>query len=189
MLQPVVKIIEEEVPNLDINAWFLDDGAQVGTREELQEVVFILEREGPARGLHLSTIVTTKHPDRPKTTVWCPANQASETSDQLLTTVTRVTEEGTILLGAPLGSEAFVREVLKKKVEMVRSLTSLVPNLGDPHTEYVLLRSCLALPKILFSLRTVETTNHQEVLAEFDRVTREGVKPPCIYGGTGASNS
>ena len=33
----------------------------------------------------------------------------------------------------------------------------------------------MALPKILFNLRTVETTNHAEVLQEYDRVTREGI--------------
>ena len=51
----------------------------------------------------------------------------------------------------------------------------MLPRLEDPHTESVLLRSCLALPKLLFSLRTVETTSHQEVLEEYDRVTREGI--------------
>ena len=105
VLHPVVKTIQEEVPDLKVNAWFLDHGAHVGTREELQQVVNILEREGPTRGLHLSTSSTTHHPDRPKTTVWSPSNQDSDPDDQLLTTVTRVEDSGTILLGAPLGAQ------------------------------------------------------------------------------------
>ena len=51
----------------------------------------------------------------------------------------------------------------------------MLPSLEDPHSELVLLRSCLALPKIIFSLRTVETSSHLEVLQEYDRVTREGI--------------
>ena len=52
VLHPVVKAIQELVPNLKVNAWSPDNGTQVGTREELQQVVNILDREGPARGLH-----------------------------------------------------------------------------------------------------------------------------------------
>ena len=79
------------------------------------------------------------------------------------------------MLGAPVGSEEFVREVLQRKVEKVREITGLLPLLEDPHTEFVLLRSCLALPKLSFLLRTVDTTEFREQLQEFDRVTREGL--------------
>ena len=41
--------------------------------------------------------------------------------------------------------------------------------------EYTLLKSCLSLPKIMFSLRTVETTNLQDLLKEFDMLTREAL--------------
>ena len=82
--------------------------------------------------------------------------------------MTKVTEPGTTLLGGPLGSQGYIKEVLKKRVEKVWRITSILPRLEDPHTESVLLRSCLALPKLLFSLGTVETTSHQEVLEEYD---------------------
>ena len=143
VLHPVVKMIYEEVPTLKANAWFLDDGAQVGTREQLQQVVHILEREGPSCGLHLSTTSTVCPPDSPKTTVWCPASPECDPGDNLLTTVTKVTEPGTIRLGAPLGSQEYVREVLKRRVEKVRRISAMLPRLEDPHTESVLLRSCL----------------------------------------------
>ena len=70
VLQPVVLIINEEVPSLNLNSWYLDDGTLVGNLEELQTVVDILEREGPERGLILSTKATS--PSDPKTTVWSP---------------------------------------------------------------------------------------------------------------------
>ena len=175
LLHPIVEKIETEVPDLKVNAWYLDDGTQVGSRSQLQKVVDILEKEGPVRGLHLSTSATVQHPDRPKSTVWCPTDLSSHQDDNLLTTVTRTEEAGTVLLRAPLGSQQYVREKLQKLVEKVQRITSLLPLLGDPHTESVLLRSCLGLPKMMYTLRAVETVAHQEILAEYDRVTREAI--------------
>ena len=59
---PVVLRVKEEVPNLKQNAWFLDDGALAGNREDLKKVVDIIKEEGPQRGLNLST---------EKSKVWC----------------------------------------------------------------------------------------------------------------------
>ena len=64
-LQPVIEMIRHEVPTLKLNAWYLDDGVLVGRKEELQLVIDILLREGPARGLHLSMT---------KSDVWCPSD-------------------------------------------------------------------------------------------------------------------
>ena len=57
-------------------------------------------------------------------------------------------------------------------VTKVKRITSLLPLLGNPRTEGVLLRSCLGLPKMMFTLGAVETANHQEVLQNYDSVTR-----------------
>ena len=51
----------------------------------------------------------------------------------------------------------------------------MLPNLKDPHIEFCLLRRCLALPKIMFNLRTVDTTNFLPMLQEFDQITREAL--------------
>ena len=144
--------------------------------EELKKVVDILVEEGPARGLILSTAATVAAPASPKTTVWSPQNAAGEgQGDPLDRGVLRVEEEGVILLGAPVGSEEFVGREVAKKVEKVREITGLLPQIEDPHTEFVLLRSCLALPKLSFLLRATDTSSHTAHLQEFDRVTREGL--------------
>ena len=36
-------------------------------------------------------------------------------------------------------------------------------------------RSCLALPKIMFILHTVDTSGHQPIIVEFDRIVREAL--------------
>ena len=63
VMHPVVKSIEEKIPNMKVNLWYLDDSTQVGSREQLEVVVDILTREGPPRGLHLSTTATVQAPD------------------------------------------------------------------------------------------------------------------------------
>ena len=65
--------------------------------------------------------------------------------DPLAKGLVRVEEDGVILPGAPLGSPTFVAKAVKEKVEKVRAITELLPELQDPHTEFVLLCSCLSL--------------------------------------------
>ena len=174
VLHVIVLKIKQEVPGLVVNTWFLDDGCQVGTVEELQAVVDILKQEGPARGLILSTSETVKAPLPPKSSIWCPQDLGT-VADPLKRGIPRVEEDGIILLGAPIGSESFVRAALKSKVEKVSKLAALLPRLEDPHTEFVLLRSCLALPKIAFILRAVDTSTHINQLQAFDMITRESL--------------
>ena len=86
-----------------------------------------------------------------------------------------VEDEGIVLLGAPIGSQVFVERQVRKKIEKVREVTELLPLLQDPHTEFVLLRSCLSLPKFSFVLRTTDTTDMVQALADFDSITRDGM--------------
>ena len=173
------------VPTIMLNSWFHDDGTEIGTKKELQTVVDLLVNEGPARGLHLSTALTSPHP---KSEVWSPLPDFAQEEDPLQRGIPKVQALGVTLLGAPIGYNSFVREALKAKVEQIRSVTALLPSLKKPHIEFCLLRSCLALPKILFSLRTVDTSNCQDILQDFDSVICEalirilGVQPALASG-------
>ena len=175
-LHPVIKRVELEVPTLALHAWFLDDGTAVGSKEELQAMITIVEREGASRGLVLSTAFTTKAPGQPKSTVWSPIHQdQSEEQDPLQKGVPRVNMPGITLLGAPIGSRNFVRSELEAKVEKIQKTIEMLPNIQDPHTQFVLLRSCLALPKLSFILRTTDTSPFLDVLHQFDSLVREAL--------------
>ena len=165
--QPVLLKIASEVPDLPFHGWLLDDGSAVGEPDQLQKVVDIVEREGRARGLVLSTLVTT--PENPKSTVWSPLFLNGD-MDPLGRGVPRVRDMGVTLLGSPVGNQAFTGAAIKKKVEKIREIVELLPNIEDPHIEFVLLRACLSLPKISFLLRTVNTLPFQDLLLEFDRL-------------------
>ena len=75
---------------------------------------------------------------------------------------------GIIVLGAPVGTVTFEKEALEARILSVEKILDLLPNLEDPHGEYCLLRSCFSLPKITFSLRTIDPSNHMDILARFD---------------------
>jgi hypothetical protein len=175
VLHPVVLRICQEVPTLSLNVWFLDDGTEIGTLEELQVVADILLEEGPARGLTLSTSTTAKAGKEPKSTVWSPMGTAAAGQDPLGRGIPQVTGLGITLLGASVGPTSFVRRELEARVEKIEAVTMLLPSLKDPHLEFVLLRACLALPKISFILRTTDTSGLTDILAEFDRTTRQAL--------------
>ena len=60
-------------------------------------------------------------------------------------------------------------------MDKIGEIVALLPNIEDPHTEYVLLRACLSLPKIGFFLRTTNTLPFLHLLHEFDRLQRDAL--------------
>ena len=164
-LHPVITKIGEEVPNLKLNEWYLDDGDLAGTKESLTQAVDIIKQEGPPRGLYLSTR---------KSTVWCPSNP-NGMEDPLNRGIPSIRENGITILGSPVGSPQFIRERIQSKVDKIREITNKLPLLQDAHTEFVLLRSCLSMPKVMYILRTTDPTTHQDIWKEFDNLTREAL--------------
>ena len=173
-LQPIVEMIEQQVPNLVANEWYLDDGCVAGKEQQLQRVVDIILEHGPARGLFLSTAASSP---KPKSTVWCPSatHSATLTPDPLDRGIPLIMEEGIVLLGSPIGSREFERTTIEKRVEKIREITDRLPLMQDAQSEFVLLRSCLSIPKIMFTLRTTDPTDHQILWQYFDDITREAL--------------
>ena len=181
---PIALQVAQQVPDLPLHGWLLDDGSAVGDSHQLEQVVDIVAREGAARGLVLSTAATTAAGKDPKSTVWTPLYQDGQL-DPLRRGVPRVQALGVTLLGSPIGCQEFVREALETKVAKVREIIELLPTIEDPHLEFVLLRACLSLPKISFFLRTVNTMPFPQLLLEFDLLQREALSRIL---GTGLSD-
>jgi hypothetical protein len=53
-LQTLVLRLQEEVPNLIINVWYLDDGFLVGSLEDIQKALEILIQSPAGIGLQLN---------------------------------------------------------------------------------------------------------------------------------------
>jgi len=54
VLHPLACKIEAEFPELDLCVWYLDDGTIIGQVDEVHQVFLLLEKDGPALGLHLN---------------------------------------------------------------------------------------------------------------------------------------
>ena len=53
VLQEVVREIEKQLPDLDLNVWYLDDGTIIGKSAEVAQALQIIEVEGRKLGLEL----------------------------------------------------------------------------------------------------------------------------------------
>ena len=142
-LHPLVEKINEQVPGLVINAWYLDDGTLCGSARNLQAALTIIEGEGPALGLHLN---------RAKSLLYIPEGASPATNP--LPPDIPTTSEGFVLLGSPIVSPSFSESVILRRVNKVETALSRLPDLLDSQMETTLLRSCLSLPKVAFALRT-----------------------------------
>ena len=163
-LHPIIERIKQEVPGLKINAWYLDDGTLVGSPSDLKAALQIVEAEGPARGLHLNCA---------KSLLFIPVG--SDPSLNQLPTDIPITREGFILLGSPIGPSSFCEAAVGKRVAKLRESLARLPDLEDSQMETALLRSCLALPKISFALRSCPPSHIQEAIAAYDDAMREAL--------------
>ena len=145
-----------------------------GKLEELQKVVDIVLEHGPARGLNLSTAANSS---RPKSTVWYPSATEEQLSnpDPLNRGIPLIKEEGIVLLGSPIGSREFERQAIQKRIDKVSEISDRLPLMQDAQSEYVLLRSCLSIPKMMFTLRTTDPMDHLQLWESFDTITRESM--------------
>jgi hypothetical protein len=175
-LQPVLLQIRKEVPDVLANVWFLDDGTFVGTNSDFRRAINILRREGPPRGLHLAP---------QKSSIW-RNNNNPVTSDPQPHGIPCAPTGGFELLGCPVRDTAFTTEALDQRIQKTEVALTKLPHLEDSQGEFCLLRSCLSLTKISYSLRTCDPILHAPSYARFDGLLREiaGI----ILGGRGLGN-
>ena len=153
-LHPIVERIKAEVPGLKVNAWYLDEGTLCGSPKDLATALGIVEQEGPARGLNLN---------RAKSLLYI-ADDADFTNNPLPPDIP-ITRTGFSLLGCPIDPPSFCEEVFSRRVEKLKETLTRLP---DPQMETTLLRSCLSLPKVSFSLRSCPPDFIKQGTANFD---------------------
>ena len=163
-LHPIIKRIRAEVPSLALNAWYLDDGTLVGSTQDLSAALHIVESAGPSIGLHLN---------RGKSLLFIP--NACDSSLSTLPSEVPVTRNGFCLLGCPIGPSSFCEEVLQERVGNIKGSLERLRDLSDSHLETTLLRSCLALPKLSYVLRTCPPSNISQATSVFDAAIREAL--------------
>ena len=144
-----------------INAWYLDDGTLCGSANDLCAALRIIEEDGPARGLHLNRLSLSF------TSLSAPL--LFPTPFQLISLSPK---EGSTSWVPPLVPQLIVKQLSEKSGG----------DLQDAQMEFVLLHSCLALPKVAFALRSCPPSKIRGATAAFDRAMREVVVGAPLSG-------
>ena len=152
--------------------WYLDDGTIIGSVEDVHRVFELIQKEGPARGLHLNV---------KKNEIWWPSRAVP---DPFPADVDRVDNAGVKLLGAPIGSKEFTTDFVKKKLKALDDVCKLLREVDNAQVEFGLFRGCLSYNKINHLLRTCPPDLLQEALVKFDdhfqNMIAEILRVPCL---------
>ena len=109
--------------------------------------------------------------DRSKSLLFIPQEEDSTVSS--LPSEIPITRQGFTLLGCPIGPPSFCEASLLHQVEKIKATLGRLGDLGDSQLETTLLRSCLSLPKLSFTLRTCPPSHICHASSEFDQAVRE----------------
>ena len=156
-LHPLIEMIEEEVPSLLLNVWYLDDGTLCGSPGDLSSALDIIEQHGPARGLFLNRAKSLLHvPDG------VPLAQISFPEE------IPITRGGFNLLGCPIGPPSHCEAAVSERIKGIQRTLTKLADLQDSQMETTILRSCLSLPKVAFALRTCPPNQIKAATDAFD---------------------
>ena len=92
-----------------------------------------------------------------------------------------ISSSGFCLLGVPLGSDTFRKQIVLGRVEKIHRSLECLKVLGDSQLQTTLLRSCLSLLKFNHSLQTCRPSLILNTTTLFDNFIREAVED--IIGG------
>ena len=141
------------------NIWYMDDGTIGGEVETLVADFKMLLEEGSKLGLAINAskceIITDDADVVQKVKAIAPA-------------IRHISTASAMLLGAPIGSDQCVDEVLEAKLQELRRLADRV-SLLNAHDALFLLKNCFSIPKLSYTLRTSPCYTHQ-LLAEYDAI-------------------
>ncbi len=150
-LQPVLEHVERiwGPQGLSILRAFLDDGIFSGPIPVVLEILAYLQSaEVVARGLHIQPA---------KCVVYIPGAGVSPTirQDYSIPVDLQVSREGVVVLGAPVGSNAFVEGFLNDFSAKVESFHERVAKLESPQLVHTVLRLCSGVTKVSQLMRCV----------------------------------
>ena len=77
------------------------------------------------------------------------------------------------LLGCPIGTPSYCEEIVQARIKRIRESLAALHDMQDSQLETALLRSCLALPKFSYILRTSPPSYIEQAARDFDVAVRE----------------
>jgi len=164
-------------PNIKqcLHAWYLDDGTLVGDSEQVAKALDIIWVFGPELGLELNI--------RKTEIFWPPCDGNKHRGGLFPAEIGRPTLGVKLLGGAVSRDKGFIEGLAMKRASRAAELMHLLPQLRDPQSELLLLRSCMGIAKIFFGLRTCQPIHMEEAAMLFDKELREAVEDIVVGRG------
>nr|GEV44048.1 reverse transcriptase domain-containing protein [Tanacetum cinerariifolium] len=135
----------------------------------------LYEVSGPHLGLELNIN---------KTEIFLPSFNGMKLHEGLFPVDIRRPSSGVKLLGGAVSRDAdFISGLAMRRVANAVDLMSLLPQLHDPQSELLLLRSCMGIGKLLFGLRTCQPVHMEEASLFFDKSLRRSIENIVVCGG------
>ena len=168
-LQPLVDSLSSE-----LNIWYLDDGTIGGSVEDVINDLKTIIHQSPHLGLELNASkceVILGEMDLSS------ANVALAMLREVAPDVHLLQRDTATLLGAPLFHSA-LSSSLRSKIHVLERLTSRLECL-HAHDALFLLKNCLAIPKLMYLLRSSPAWQASEDLEAFDAVLYQSIQSIC----------
>lgn len=156
-LHRLIRRLARDIPSLDTQVWFLDDGTIIGDIADVQRAFHLISSYGPELGLHINLS---------KSELWWPS-RISEL-DGFPASIVRIPNDGVTLLGSPIGSPHYTSTFFRHHISELASVDEALLSLSDPHLQYSLLKGCLGFGKVNHLLRTCPPSHLQDILHTFD---------------------
>ena len=149
---------------IDFAAFYLDDGVVAGSREAVQTMLSSLRTLFASVGLEFNVEKTIASPP-PECQNAVPMSPWTWQADANIK-----------VLGAPVGSDAFVRETLQSRAADATLILNRIKDLDCPQTAMGLARMCGAAVKMQYSMRTTPSDQCEGILQDFDCQVRRSVE-------------
>jgi hypothetical protein len=108
-ISPIIQLIDQKCPDLDLHFWFLDDGNIIGSSEDFLRAFNIVVNEGAKIELKLNTS---------RCELWSPAHSLDHFAC-LPAEIRRLPPSGVEMFGCPVGTAEYVNQYINCKVDKI----------------------------------------------------------------------
>ena len=138
-IYPLVSQLKSE-----LGVWYLDDGTIEGVTEDVKHDLEVVVREGAALGLLLN---------ERKSEVICKDTAARDSILSSIPGAQVIDPASASLLGSPIGDTDSTSDAIFRKTQLLRTMGEKLQYVSA-HDALLLLRNSLAIPKLLYLLRS-----------------------------------
>ena len=176
VIQPILKALSEECPDLLLTLFYADDGTLVGTPEAVARALAVIEREGPSVGYHIK-------PEKSK--LYWPT-MSMDRLQPLLSAYPALIVQGTptgpvrscgdadgvTIFGAPLGSDAYIAKFLAARLDEVATVIANISAVPDPRLVFHMQRTTASVCRFTHLARLLPTALIWSTAVSFDQHQR-----------------